>query len=129
MEEHAFAQSFAEAGFVAIHLDVWAEQPWRELGDLAFRSVTVTAVKPSKTPCARGGFQLIYRGPFASVTDDGGHTFPRGQGVSICDRSFQLLTREPYCSFFVALNSTRSRDPAGNPEGSERAGCCGSSCC
>lgn len=129
MEEHAFVQAFAEAGFVAIQLDVWAEQPWKVLGDLSFRSVTVTAVKPSKAPCVPGGFQLIYRGPFASVSDDEGHTFPRGQRVSVCDRSFHLLTREPYARHFVALNPSSSQDPPGNPEGSEHAGCCGSSCC
>ena len=43
---------------------------------------------------------MIYAGPFRSVEDDDGHRYPRGERIAVCDKTFQLLAREPYAGLF-----------------------------
>jgi hypothetical protein len=42
----------------------------------------------------------VYHGPFKRVEDDDGHLFPRGERIAVCDKTFQLLQREPYIGMF-----------------------------
>src|SRR5205823_7051283 len=65
-----------------------------------FRSVTVVAHKGKQGSCLERKQALIYRGPFKRVEDDDGHAFPRGERIAVCDKTFQLLQREPYTGVF-----------------------------
>ncbi len=46
---------------------------------------------------------MIYRGPWRSVTDDDGHTLHRGKRMAVCEKTFDIYTREPYARDIVAV--------------------------
>jgi len=143
-EERAFLQAFADAGFLAVGYDKWSAEPWRAVEGIEFRSVTLTAVKGDDAPCLDYGHAVIYRGPFASVSDDEGHVFPRGERMAVCERTFRFLTEGPLKENFIGIAPAVLRDPPATwclPSGTRRpatetkggsysaAGCGGSSCC
>lgn len=141
--ELAFLKAFADAGFLAVSYDKWDAQAWRTVHGIEFRSVTLTAVKGDGSPCLDYGHAVIYRGPYASITDDEGHVFPRGERLAVCARSFRFLTEGPLKNDFIGITPAVLRDspaawclPAGTtrpaPEtkgGSHAAGCALGSCC
>ncbi len=143
-EERAFLQAFADAGFLAVGYDKWSAEPWRVVDGIEFRSVTLTAVKGDGAPCLDYGHAVIYRGPFASVSDDEGHVFPRGERMAVCERTFKFLTEGPLKNDFIGIAPAVPRDPPATwclPTGARRsaaetkggsytAACCGGgSCC
>ena len=77
-QEQAFLKAFTDAGFLAVSYDKWDARPWRTIRGIEFRAVTLTAVRGENVPCLDYGHAVIYRGPCASVTDDEGHVYPRG---------------------------------------------------
>ena len=65
--------------------------------------MTVLAYKGKQGPCLERSQPLVYRGPFCRVEDDDGHRFPRGERIAVCDKTFQLLSREPYAEMFLPI--------------------------
>lgn len=142
-QEQAFLQVFADAGFLAVGYDKWEAKPWRIVHGIEFRSVTLTAVKGDGSPCLDYGHAVIYRGPFASVTDDEGHVFIRGQRMAVCERTFRFLTEGPLKNDFIGITPASLRNPpvpwcmpagtvrtAAETKGGRHAGCGeGESCC
>ncbi|MGH8789631.1 MAG: methyltransferase domain-containing protein [Cupriavidus necator] len=147
--ETAFLQAFVQTGFVAVGIDTWASMPWRVVDGIEFRAVTLVAQKPSSQPCIDKGHAVIYRGPFASVTDDEGHLFPRGERMAVCERTYQLLMQGDYRAHFIGIEPVdeQAGKPHCAPSGTHRpaseskravhrpvdqgAGCCapGTECC
>lgn len=89
-QERQFIQVFLDAGFVDVAYDKWDEEPWQVVEGIEFRSVTVVAVKPAEDP-VDAGHTVIYRGPFAELTDDQGALFPRGQRRAVSRAVYQRL--------------------------------------
>jgi arsenite methyltransferase len=111
-QEQEFIARFVETGFLAVGLERWGATPWRVIEGIEFRSVTLTAVKGLGVPCSDEGHAVIYRGPFASVTDDEGHIFPRGERMAVCERTYrQLLTSGPYRDAFIGITPSIPRAP------------------
>ena len=110
-QEQAFLKAFIDAGFLAVGFDKWESEPWQVIEDIEFRSVTLTAVKGEGTACLDVGQAVIYRGPFASVTDDEGHLYPRGERMAVCERTFRLLTQGPYKDDFIGITAATAREP------------------
>ena len=102
-QESAFLDAFTEAGFVGVEMPVLQANPWRTVQGIEFRSATVIAYKPDDIACYEHHEAVIYRGPYAQVVDDMGHTFVRGQRTAVCRKSFSLMTREPYDADFIAV--------------------------
>lgn len=145
--EREFLQTFADTGFLAVAYDKWDAQPWQVVEGIEFRSVTLTAVKGAGTACLDYGHAVIYRGPYASITDDEGHVFPRGERMAVCERTFAFLTQGPLKNDFIGISPAVRREPvpwcapAGttrsptatkggaviSPEGA--SGACGPGCC
>ncbi len=92
-QEEAFLEAFRAAGFLGVAYDKWDSTPWRVVEGIEFRSVTLTAVKGEDTPCLDYGHAVMYRGPYASVSDDEDHVFPRGARMAVCERTFRFLTQ------------------------------------
>jgi len=115
--EADFPHVFAEAGFHAVCYDKWETEPWQVIEGIAFRSVTLTAVKPSFETGREGDHTLIYRGPFSQVSDDAGNHYVRGKRTLVPERLHALLTSGPYTDSFI--------DPA-SAQGRAEAPCCGS---
>lgn len=142
-QEEDFLNAFADAGFLGVRYDKWEEAPWRVIDGIEFRSVTLTAVKPTGEACLDYGHAVIYRGPYREVRDDEGHVYPRGARMAVCERTFRLLTEGPYGSDFIGIAPTLRGEPRSvcHPAGTRRSpadtkgamhngdACCGTSAC
>jgi len=102
-QEAAFLAAFERAGFHAILLDKYDERPWKTIRGIQFRSVTATARKGKQGPCWERNQAVIYKGPWKKVEDDDGHTLVRGQRMAVCDKTYRILTREPYASQIIPV--------------------------
>lgn len=101
--EAGFLAAFERAGFHAIALDKYDEQPWKTIRGVEFRSVTVTARKGKQGPCWERNQAVIYRGPWKKVEDDDGHTLVRGQRMAVCDKTYRILSGEPYAAEVIPV--------------------------
>lgn len=98
--EDDFLEAFEEAGFYGMEVAKRAKAPWQTINGVEFRSVTIVAYKGKQGPCLERNQAVIYRGPFKKVEDDDGHLYHRGKRTAVCDKTFQLLNRKPYCGLF-----------------------------
>lgn len=105
--ESAFLAAFERAGFHAITLDKYDARPWKTIHGIEFRSVTVTARKGKQGPCFERKQAVIYKGPWKKVEDDDGHTLIRGQRMAVCDKTYRILTSEPYAKEMVLVPPLR----------------------
>lgn len=103
LTEEGFLAAFAEAGFHGIQILERDARPWQTVDGIEFRSVTVQAFKGKEGPCLERNQAVIYLGPFREVLDDDGHRFERGRRHAVCDKTFQLLRREPYRENFAFI--------------------------
>lgn len=141
LREDEFLQGFVDAGFVAVRLDKWGDEPWRVVEDIEFRAVTVTAMKPEGSACLDVGHAVIYKGPYEKVYDDEGHVFLRGKRMAVCERTFRFLTQGPLKDDFIGIAPAESgqgqpwcappgtlRPPretkGGISSGGQQGGCC-----
>lgn len=100
LTEEAFLRAFADAGFYGIEILKFDTRPWRSVGGIEFRSVTVQAFKGKQGPCFERNQAVIYRGPFKEVLDDDGHRMERGVRHAVCDKTYNLYKKPPYAQFF-----------------------------
>lgn len=101
--EDAFIDAFDRAGFYGMQLVKRDEKPWRTVHGIEFRSITVVAFKGKQGPCWERKQAVIYRGPWRKVTDDDGHVLERGKRMAVCDKTFQIYSREPYAQDILTL--------------------------
>jgi len=101
LREDEFLKAFEDAGFHGVEFSVYQEEPWQTVNGIEFRSVTITAHKGKQGACWDCNQAVIYKGPYKSVLDDDGHTYPRGERVAVCDKTFRLLQSGPYADHFV----------------------------
>ncbi len=115
-------EMFHEAGFIAVSYDKWSDSPWQVVEGIEFRSVTLTAIKREQTECIDKGHAVIYRGPFSFVLDDEGHEFPRGERMAVCERTFNVLSNEPYKDDFICIIPAVEKEPVKwcTPAGTKR---------
>jgi ubiquinone/menaquinone biosynthesis C-methylase UbiE len=111
-QEQEFLRVFTDSGFVAVRVDQWSDEPWQVVEGIEFRAATVVAVKGAVTPSVDRGHVVIYRGPYASVSDDAGHSYPRGERMAVSEDTFKQLTEGPYREDFIGITPTELRDPA-----------------
>ena len=102
--EDLFLREFEEAGFYGVQIDKYQSEPWQVVEGIEFRSVTVMAYKGKEGPCVERNQAVLYKGPFKQIIDDDGHVYRRGERVAVCDKTFQILQREPYAGQFLAIS-------------------------
>jgi ubiquinone/menaquinone biosynthesis C-methylase UbiE len=102
-QEAAFLAAFERAGFHAITLEKYDARPWKTIRGIQLRSVTVTARKGKQGPCLERNQAVLYRGPWKKVEDDDGHVLLRGQRMAVCDKTYRILTGEPYASQVIPV--------------------------
>lgn len=102
-QEAGFLQAFERAGFHAIRIEKYDEKPWQTFRGVEFRSATVTARKGKQGPCWERHQAVLYKGPWKQVEDDDGHVLLRGQRMAVCDKTFHILTGEPYASEIIPV--------------------------
>jgi len=98
--EEGFLRAFEAAGFHGIRILSRDGEPWRTVGGIEFRSLTVEAFTGKVGPCFERNQAMIYKGPFKRVLDDDGHEFERGRRMAVCDKTFRLYRSEPYRRMF-----------------------------
>src|SRR5262249_26765508 len=70
------------AGFVNLQAVKLTEKPWFVHDGIGLREVKFVAWKPARCPDGETR-QVLYKGPFAQATADGGWAFPRGRRVTV----------------------------------------------
>ncbi|NRA38303.1 MAG: methyltransferase, partial [Planctomycetes bacterium] len=53
--------------------------------------------------CLEANHAIIYPGPWKEVSDDDGHSFRRGVREAVCEKTFRLMTSEPYLKDIIAI--------------------------
>ncbi len=101
--EDLFLKAFEEAGFQGITVLERAEEPWRTVEGIEFRSVTVEATVGEAGPCMEHHQAILYKGPWKSVQDDDGHTFERGQPMAVCGRTYRFMTSGPHADHVIGI--------------------------
>jgi len=96
LREDRFLEAFEDAGFYGVEILERDEAPWRTVEGIELRSVTVAAYKGKDGPCVDRKHAVIYRGPFREVTDDDGHVLRRGARMAVCEKTFEIYSRDPY---------------------------------
>lgn len=119
--EDRFLDAFEAAGFYGITVADRVERPWRTVAGIEFRSVTVVAYKGKEGPCLDHKQAVIYRGPFREVVDDDGHVLRRGVRTAVCEKTFRILSSEPYRQH---MDLVEPRVPV-NPEDARPFPCAG----
>lgn len=102
-EEAAFLKAFEDAGFHGVEIAAYQEEPWQTVNGIEFRSMTVVAYKGKQGACWDHKQAVVYKGPFKSVLDDDGHSYPRGARVAVCKKTFDLLANGPYANSFLFI--------------------------
>lgn len=102
-QEDKFLEAFERAGFYGIQIEKYDEKPWQIVRGIEFRSVTVTARKGKEGPCWECKQAVIYKGPWKEVLDDDGHRLRRGQRMAVCDKTFGILSSEPYAEEIIPV--------------------------
>ena len=103
LREDRFLQAFADAGLYGVEIAAYQSEPWAVVRGIEFRSMTVVAYKGKEGPCWDHGEAVIYKGPFAAVTDDDGHVMVRGERTAVCRKTLGILTSGPYADSFQAV--------------------------
>jgi hypothetical protein len=88
--------SLAEAGFYGVTVVRRDTLPWKTIGRTELRRCAVVGYKGKEGPCWEHYQAVMYRGPFKNVEDDDGHFYPRGQQIAVCQKTFNILSQEPY---------------------------------
>jgi catechol 2,3-dioxygenase-like lactoylglutathione lyase family enzyme len=91
------------AGFADMQLTTFRSRACFEHEGIALRETRIACHRPATS----GGevCTVVYKGPFAEVTDDEGHTWRRGQKTSIPLARWEALQRTPIADQFVELPS------------------------
>ena len=148
LTEMGFIEALEDAGFHGIHVDKFEPEPWQIVEGIEYRSATYLAYKGKQGECLEKNQAVIYKGPFSHVKDDDGHVFIRGERSAVCEKTFNLMKREPYADLFYFVEPSipvterimwpaedcgvRRRDPQETKQGAPKLTTDpsqGSSCC
>ncbi|MEL6960667.1 MAG: methyltransferase domain-containing protein, partial [Pseudomonadota bacterium] len=102
-QEQAFYKALQDVGFIGLNVEERKNVPEKTIGDVTFHSVTVTATKPVQSD-ATEGLQVMYKGPWSSVTDDSGTSLPRGEAVTLPADTAQQLRHATFANHLHFLN-------------------------
>jgi catechol 2,3-dioxygenase-like lactoylglutathione lyase family enzyme len=98
------ASLLRSAGFVGVQWVKLTESPWFVHDGVGLREAKVVAWKP--VPAEEGGARpVLYKGPFAEATADGGWVFPRGRRVPVPPAVWHQLRLGATAEQFVFFES------------------------
>jgi ubiquinone/menaquinone biosynthesis C-methylase UbiE len=104
LTEEGFLAAFENAGFYGIQILKSDVDPWRTVQGIEFRSITIEAFKGKQGACFERNQAVIYRGPFKEILDDDNHRIERGKRYAVCDKTYNLYKKSPYCEFFEFID-------------------------
>jgi catechol 2,3-dioxygenase-like lactoylglutathione lyase family enzyme len=89
------------AGFVGIQVVKYTEKAWFTHEGVELREVKLAAWKPIASATASESRHVLYKGPFARATADGGHVFERGKRVAVSAALWEQLRLGPIAELFL----------------------------
>jgi catechol 2,3-dioxygenase-like lactoylglutathione lyase family enzyme len=92
----------ALAGFVGLSLEKFGSAPCFQQDDVQMREMLLFAWKPAGSR-AKGEVEVVYKGPFPQVVDEGGTALPRGRRVKMSACAAEELKSGPYGEHFTFL--------------------------
>lgn len=95
-QEAEFGELLEDVGFYGITIDKLDETPWQVVEGIEYRSMTILAWKGDPSIEYDKNQAVMYKGPFKSVTDEQGRTFPRGKRMAVGDKTFARMQNAPY---------------------------------
>jgi len=97
-------EMFQQANFVGAQIVKYTEKPWFTHDGVELREVKVIAWKPATTP-ENEMRPVLYKGPFAQATVDGGYVLPRGRRVPVPMNVYEQLRLGSAAESFLFLES------------------------
>lgn len=94
------AAALGHAGFVGLQIVKYTEKAWFAIDGVELREVKFVAWKPASLAGTETR-QVLYKGPFARATADGGHTFERGKRVGVPVAVWERLRLGPTAEQFL----------------------------
>lgn len=95
------AERLRSAGFVGLQIVKYTEKAWFTIDGVELREVKFVAWKPAPAPAADETRFVLYKGPFARATADGGHAFERGVRTSVPAAVWERLRLGPTAEQFL----------------------------
>ncbi len=95
------AEALRRAGFVGIQVVKFTEKAWFTIDGVELREVKFVAWKPAPATANDGTRPVLYKGPFARATADGGHVFERGKRVAVPVAIWEQLRLGPIAEQFL----------------------------
>ncbi|QJX00981.1 ArsI/CadI family heavy metal resistance metalloenzyme [Frigoriglobus tundricola] len=92
---------FRRAGFVGVQVTQFTEKAWFTINGVELREVKLIAWKPAPAPATTETRPVLYKGPFARATVDGGHTFERGKRIAVPVAVWEQLRLGPVAEQFL----------------------------
>jgi arsenite methyltransferase len=92
-----------EAGYYGMQYLQRSSLPLRVVAGAEIHLFCVEAFKGKQGICLDRGHAVIYRGPWQAVSDDDGHRYVRGERVAVCEKTYEILKRSPYCDEFMTV--------------------------
>jgi len=99
------------ADFADIELTTFRPKSCFEQEGIALRETRISCRRPAAS--TDEACTVVYKGPFAEVTDDEGHTWHRGQKTTIPHSRWDSLQRTPLAESFVQLSAESVVAPCG----------------
>jgi hypothetical protein len=90
-----------EAGFVGVQVVKYTDKPWFTHDGVDLREVKLVAWKPAVASASVAERQVLYKGPFARATADGGHVFERGKRTAVTPAVWDQLRLGPTAEQFL----------------------------
>lgn len=103
LTEEGFGEALEDAGFHGVTIDKFEMEPWQIVEGIEYRSATYLAYKGKQGECLEKNQAVIYNGPWRNIQDDDGHVFRRGERSAVCEKTFNLLQKEPYAGQFTYI--------------------------
>ncbi|MDB5069169.1 MAG: putative methyltransferase [Candidatus Eremiobacteraeota bacterium] len=101
--ETGFLHELAAAGFYGIRIVHRSASPVAVRDGVELRTFVVEAHRGKEGPCMERLQAAIYTGPWKKVFDDDGHVFERGVRTAVCEKTYAIVTREPYRSQMLGI--------------------------
>lgn len=113
--ETAMGKLLEDSGFYGISYLWGSPTSFEVAGGAHLRYFIAEAFKGKQGVCLDQGHAVILKGPWKEVFDDDGHRYVRGERTAVCEKTYRILTQEPYESYFIGLPCSEAPDLADAP--------------
>lgn len=92
-----------KTNFYGLTLNNRSKKPLKVTNGIEIRQYVFSIYKGKEGKCLDQGHAVMYTGPWKEIWDDDGHQYIRGERTAVCEKTFNILSREPYADFFVHI--------------------------